>query len=731
MYRKRLIAAAVSVFVLGVVFGIFVFSDTFSSCAVFLAALALSGVFLAGSARLNGNSVLKILSVTAVAVTVFSLGVLRVSIYKDSTQSLSKFDYIKDVAVLKISEADSNSIDARVETSEVGVPKGSLVRFYVDDYKGYDYISGDIITAEVSYRFRDTNNLLSNDIALTASGQIIEEQNGNGRLYNIRRSVSDNSKVLFEDFDNIEAISKGVTIGDRSDINSYIYSLYKTAGISHVLAISGLHISIIAMSLYKFLMLLTMNRNFSIIVSVFTAIGYTALVGFNVGAVRSAIMIMFMLLSRLFLRKSDGFTTMFIALFVLLMQNPFSVCSPGLQLSFLCSFGIMLIEPLINKVQIYFSSRKSRANKVQLFLYNFIPSVVSSLLITFVSTIFSFPVLCTGFDTVSYISPLMNIIAVPLFTLAIEISLVAYIIAPMSLVLAKAIAFPAGMLFEAVTELSQAVYDLDIGIMSVHLKYMVIPLVISLVMICSLMFLGKRRYAVFAICSFAFCISLVFCEAYNSLVYNGKAVVEYGYSDGEYFYSTEKNGIYVDMGGYTSCPEAVFKNGETAVDNYVILEYNSYSVKRLDYFSGNMRIVTIYLPKPKTSYDNLMYSRIKELANERNCDIITYGEYFSELSSIRVFGNEETVADETLVCADVGDIKIRVLGDGFDNAVNCDIAIATTHYDGDYKDINSEFAYACEKFITDNDARRYYTSFDECLRIEIDLSERDYKIYEP
>ena len=92
------------------------------------------------------------------------------------------------------------------------------------------------------------------------------ENKGSGFFYNIRKSVFENSDGLYGKFEDASSIAKAVTIGDRTELDSYTYSIYKTAGLSHVLAISGLHISLISMSLFALLNALSLGRKTSGIV---------------------------------------------------------------------------------------------------------------------------------------------------------------------------------------------------------------------------------------------------------------------------------------------------------------------------------------------------------------------------------------------------------------------------------------------------------------------------------
>ena len=726
MYRKRLIASAVSIFTLGVVFGMFVFSDTFSYCAILTVVTVLSAILLAVSARPNGFVLPKSITAIAIAVAVFSLGALLVSINKTSFQKYAAFDGDGGTAEIKIVEIGDSSIDGRIITCDCGVPNGTLIRLYPDNFGDFPCVIGDKITVDLRYDYKEKYNLYSKGIKLTAYGSIYSKIDGDGLFYFIRSKVNEYSGELFGKFESASAISKGVTIGDRSSIDSYLFSVYRSSGLSHVLAISGFHISIIAMSLFAFLNRWGVKRAVSSCAAISVAVFYCSLVGFNAGAVRSVIMLTFLLISQMFLRNTDGFTTLFIALFVLLIINPFSLYSAGFQLSFLCCLGILLVAPYFELPLLYVIDKTKNKMRLRSVLKWISNKVFQPFTVSLVAAVFSFPVICSRFDTVSYASPLVNIISVPLFTVAIICSLISYMCAPISITVAKIIAIPAGVLFDFVTDISQFVYDNDLGVVSSYSDMIWIPIMLSVLMIAALIFLDKKRLVSFVVILCLFCVSLVGCGLYNAIISDDKDIVEYNDKVNKYVYTTAQGGAYVDLGGYNSYPAVVFENGKTTLENYILVEYTENSYKRIEYFSGSLKIKNICVPNPKNDYDVFVLSHIKELANKRNCDIIYFEEYFSGVCPISVFGSDDSI----LVCADVRGQKIRILGDGFSNAVNCNIAILSDGYSGDENSICSDVVYAPKEYV-DRAKYKYYNEYNDRIRIELDTKESDFKIYEP
>lgn len=734
MFKKRLIAATVSIFVVGVVFGISVSGNgAFSFYALFgVLSLVLATLVVLSFIKKGIFASIRFKAV-ALAVAAFSFGVLRVYVYDLYASSYDKFNGKEDTVLLEISEINSSYVDVKTIKSDIGVPKGTELRLYNDGISE-TAVAGDRIFADIKYKTVYKNSLLSNGLVLTASGDIKEEIDGNGLFCKIRRSVSDNAQILYSDFDDATAISKAVTIGDRSGLDSYDYSLYKSSGLSHILAISGLHISLITMSLFAFLSTLSVNRKICGIIASFVAVLYTALVGFIPGAVRAAVMLLAIMIARMFLRRSDSLTFLFLSLFLLLMINPFSICSKGLQLSFLCTLGIVVFEPLMNDFQGYCAIKKYKVGIKKRIWMTVVPVIIVPMSISFVASVFTFPVMCFGFDTISYISPLTNLLCVPLFSFAVKLALLSFLIAPIAPAIASMIAYPSGLIFDFVTDVSRFVNNSEFGNLSVHIPLMIIPLFISILMIMSLVVLSQNRLKVFSVLASIFCVTIIICGIYNEMFFNKRVVVEYENTTAEYVYcQNEDTNLYIDLGGYTSEPRAIFENGRIALDNYLMLNLDSSAFERLDYISGNMKLSKIFLKKPENSYETAIFSEIKSLANDRNCDIIIINEFFemefSPENVVSVFGKDDNIADETLVCIDFNDKKIRFLSNGFDNAVNCDIAVLTSDYHNKKENLIADKIYFSgdSVFETEN---KFNKHFKNGLKFRFTNSESEIAVYE-
>ena len=138
--------------------------------------------------------------------------------------------------------------------------------------------------------------------------------------------------------------AKALLLGDRSDIDYETETAFKVSGISHIIAVSGLHLSI----LFALVNVLTFKRRYlTAIIGITVSFLFAAIVGFTPSVTRAAVMQSLMLVAMVFKREYDGPTELAFSALVMLVWNPLVIASVSFQLSFACMAGIFLFaEPI-------------------------------------------------------------------------------------------------------------------------------------------------------------------------------------------------------------------------------------------------------------------------------------------------------------------------------------------------------------------------------------------------
>lgn len=194
--------------------------------------------------------------------------------------------------------------------------------------------------------------------------------------------------------------------GSRRRLTEYQAADLRHAGIYHIVAISGMHVSVLIGAMCLFL---RKNRLLKFLLGVPTILLFVLMTGASASAIRAGFMLMLLLLSSLFDRDYDPPTSIAAALLVLLILNPWSITGVGLQLSFAAVSGILLFTKKVYAVCRFDRIRALFGRRLKP-----LRSVVDSLLVAFstsVSTaVFSLPLLMLYFKEYSLIGLVSNML---------------------------------------------------------------------------------------------------------------------------------------------------------------------------------------------------------------------------------------------------------------------------------------------------------------------------------
>ncbi len=194
------------------------------------------------------------------------------------------------------------------------------------------------------------------------------------------------------------ALLRGILTGDKTGFSQSLSSDLSAAGMSHVAAVSGLHVSM----LLGFIVLIFGNRRTAAWIGVPLIWLFVAVTGFSPSAVRAGIMITMTLVAPFLGREYSAVTALLAALFVLLLIDPYSVSDIGLQLSFLSTLGIILFS---GKLRTWITG--VLPGKIPLPVSRMLSSTLAASLSALV---FTTPVIAYRFGSVSVIAPLANLL---------------------------------------------------------------------------------------------------------------------------------------------------------------------------------------------------------------------------------------------------------------------------------------------------------------------------------
>lgn len=204
------------------------------------------------------------------------------------------------------------------------------------NYKGFDYKK--YLKSKKIYGTVQLENykiISSNNINITS--KIIN---------NVQNSMKYNMKSILGKEES--ALCIGILLGDREEISEKTEDEFKRSNLTHLLAVSGSHITYIVTGLA--IILAKTSKRFTKIFTLFFLLFFMALTGFTASVVRACIMGMIILISNLIYAKPDTLNNLGISSFIILLINPYMIADIGFILSFGGTIGIVLLSSKITNL---------------------------------------------------------------------------------------------------------------------------------------------------------------------------------------------------------------------------------------------------------------------------------------------------------------------------------------------------------------------------------------------
>ena len=193
--------------------------------------------------------------------------------------------------------------------------------------------------------------------------------------------------------------------------------LFKTAGISHILVVSGAHLMIVANVILLFLKLFGLNERLAAAISSVFILFYVFLAGAGVGVVRAGVMTLFVFAAKLLGRRSDSLTAISAAAAFIVAVKPLSLLSASMWLSFSASLGIILFSGRMTKVIV----KKLAFLPAQ----RVISTVVESFCVSFAAWAATLPVMLLMFNGFSLYAVVVNMLIAPLLPVMMVLGMAA------------------------------------------------------------------------------------------------------------------------------------------------------------------------------------------------------------------------------------------------------------------------------------------------------------------
>ena len=221
------------------------------------------------------------------------------------------------------------------------------------------------------------------------------------------------------------AIARAFLIGDRSELSQEDRASFSNSGAAHLLAISGMHISILAGALMLALRpLLRRKRSFIVVLTLLIA--YGGLIGFSASLTRAILIFAAFNAAPLLGRYSDAPTRLALALLIYLLARPIAILDLSFVLSYGASAGILLLTPpLANLLHLEVDTHQSmkRSLRAKLLLRP-IHWVAGMVITSLAAQLAILPAVISAFGAQPLFSIVVNLVAVPLAMLGYIVALI-------------------------------------------------------------------------------------------------------------------------------------------------------------------------------------------------------------------------------------------------------------------------------------------------------------------
>ena len=263
-------------------------------------------------------------------------------------------------------------------------------------------------------------------------------------------------------------------LGDTDYLDEAIVDNFRTTGIAHLLAVSGLHMSLLTYALSNLLRKLKCSPHLNTAVTMGFVILFMAVTGFTPSVTRAGFMHLMALTSGLLLRDADSLTSLSLGLLVMLLLNPMSAADIGLQLSVCSTVALITMTDKVKQVVTDWLTKlpaKIQCKASRPFTY-----LTESLATSLTAALATLPLSAAHFGRVSLIAPLTNLLCVYAATLFIIIGIIASLLNAIplfGLLIAFPLKFAAALLCEYLDLITGLLAKFPLA--STHANYPYVP----------------------------------------------------------------------------------------------------------------------------------------------------------------------------------------------------------------------------------------------------------------
>ncbi|MBE6597129.1 MAG: ComEC/Rec2 family competence protein [Ruminococcaceae bacterium] len=411
------------------------------------------------------------------------------------------------------------------------------------------------------------------------------------------------------------ALCRGFLLGDKSGIGSEVIRDFRRSGVSHLLSVSGLHVSVILGAIGYLLMKLSLPKKLRCVILSAVALVFLGMTGFSMSASRSVIMTLSVYFTYLLVKESDSITALFLSVAVIILIFPHAVRDVGLALSFLATLGILAAYM---PVATFLHRRREKGVRGGIrYLFE---KVLFAVLLTFICNSFICIVVWLVFGEISVIGLVSNSILSPASELFIIVAPIACLISGIPLLGDGAVlvteVFGKNIVFLA--ELFSRVHG---AVISLRYPFAGILIILMSIAIAVMLVIELKRKWTIILPPIATVLAFAICLCSYGLIHRGETVASYE--------SLNENEMIIFTKGYSAAvcdissgshsflegaSETASENKATEISEYIVTHYHKRHIATLERLFRETLMHRIYLPEAQDPEESEILEAILESA---------------------------------------------------------------------------------------------------------------------
>ncbi len=258
--------------------------------------------------------------------------------------------------------------------------------------------------------FKDYLSVLRNGYSYkTSNCYLLELSNPTNFTDKLKRKIQNN---LIELVPETSGVIYALITGEEYVMYQDQMSNFRKLGVSHIFAVSGLHVGFLFSLISFILSLIKVKGKKSFLISAVILFLYVAFCGFSPSSIRALVIILVAKFATSFSFKNDKLNTYCFALLIVLLINPFNLINYGAILSFVAYAGIVFVSPTVTRM-----------------FLKILPESFARTLSTYLVAFFiTLPVVLDYFDGVSLFASIFNFIIIPLISIIYPFALIGVIL---------------------------------------------------------------------------------------------------------------------------------------------------------------------------------------------------------------------------------------------------------------------------------------------------------------